>query len=275
MQCERSHSDELRFVQGFTFLLYQTFKLYGITYEPAESILSNYSSIRIRQERENYKKSHPDQYKLYYSQYSNGDYIIDIQKEYRYILRYRQLIISEGIWKKKGNELLLFDNSLQYMFTILIGKEGLIGKYLPGNFNNLILYKKNDPFKKEIVTIHSITHSTPVFENDVDPNEPLHFAEDMPQFPNGGEKAMVRFIKKNTHYPESARKAGIKGHAVLNCVIEKDGTISTIKVMKKLSPECDEEAMRVIKSMPKWIPGRHNGINVAVRYTIAVDFGIK
>jgi hypothetical protein len=148
MQCERSHSDELRFVQGFTFLLYQTFKLYGITYKPEESIPSGYSSIRIRQERENYKKSHPNQYKLYYSQYSNGDYIIDIQKEYKYVLRYRQLIISEGIWEKKGNELLLFDNSLQCMFTILIGKEGLIGKYLPGNFNNLILYEKNYPFKK-------------------------------------------------------------------------------------------------------------------------------
>jgi protein TonB len=97
--------------------------------------------------------------------------------------------------------------------------------------------------------------------------------EVMPQFPKGGEKAMLRFIKENARYPEAARKAGIKGSVVLFCIIEKDGSISSVKVIKKLSSECDEEAVRVIKSMPKWIPGKQNGINVAVKYTIMVNFG--
>jgi protein TonB len=95
----------------------------------------------------------------------------------------------------------------------------------------------------------------------------------MPQIPNG-EKALLRFLEKNTRYPEVSRKAGIKGKVVIRCVIEKDGSINTVNVVKKLSLECDEEAVRVVKSMPKWIPGRHNGINVAVIYPIAVDFDI-
>jgi protein TonB len=56
-------------------------------------------------------------------------------------------------------------------------------------------------------------------------------------------------------------------------VIEKDGTVNAIEVLRKLSQECDAEAIRVIKAMPKWIPGRQNGVNVSVRYTIAVNFG--
>ena len=275
MQCERSNSYELKFVQGFTFLLHKIFKLCGITYAPEETIPSNYSSIRIKQARENYKKSHPNKYVLYYSQYSNGDYVLDIQKEYKYVLRYSHLIISEGIWKKEGNEILLFDNSLQYTFIILIGPKGLMGKYLPGNFNNLILYEKNYPFKEEIVTIHSTTHKGLIVTETIKPDGPFMHIEEMPQFPNGGEKAMLAFIKQNTHYPESAQKAGIKGRVILRIVIEKDGSIHSINVAKKLSPECDTEAIRVIKSMPQWIPGKHHGVNVAVQYTIAVDFGVK
>jgi len=98
--------------------------------------------------------------------------------------------------------------------------------------------------------------------------------EEMPEFPKGAE-ALSRFIKENTHYPDADRKSGVKGRVILTCVIEKDGTIRNIEIKKKLSPLCDEEAIRVIKSMPKWIPGKQNGVAVAVKYTISVSFGEK
>jgi TonB family protein len=275
MRCERGQSDELKITKGFAFLLSRTLKLYGISYEPKDNMQSNISPVQIQREREAYKHAHPDKYPLYYSRYINGDYVLEIQKEYKYTLQYRGILLSEGIWKKDGNELLLSDNSLQHKFVVLTGKEGLIGKYLPGNFSNLILYEKNHPSPKKIVTIHHITHRGPPVTGMIEENEPFLFVEEMPQFPNGGDKAMLRFLKKNTRYPESSSKAGIKGKVVLKCVIEKDGLISSVNVMKKLSPECDEEAVRVIKSMPKWIPGKQDGVKVAVKYTISVNFGIN
>jgi TonB family protein len=273
MRCERRQSDELKVTKGFAFLMLRTLKLYGISYEPKD-IMQSGSPVQIQKERKTYKQSHPGKYSLYYSRYINGDYVLEIQKEYKYTLRYRGIVLSEGIWKKEGNELLLSDNSLQHEFVVLTGKEGLIGKYLPGNFGNLILYEKNHPSPKEIVTIHIIEHKGPPVTETIEKNEPFHHVEVMPQFPNG-EKAMLRFLEKNTRYPETSRKAGVQGKVILRCVIEKDGAISTVKVVKKLSPECDEEAVRVVKSMPEWIPGRHKGINVAVIYPIAVNFGIK
>jgi TonB family protein len=276
MRCKQEQSDELKVTKGFAFLLFRTLKLYGISYEPKYNINmhSNLSPIQIKKEREANKRVHPDRYPLYYSRYINGDYVLEIQKEYKYALQYRGILLSEGIWIKEGNELLLSDHSLQYKYVVLTGKEGLIGKYLPGNFSNLILYEKNHPSPKKIVTIHQITHRGQPVTETIEKNEPFAFVEEMPQFPYGGEKAMLHFLKTNTHYPESSNKTSIKGKVILRCVIEKDGSISSVKVMRKLSPECDEEAMRVIMSMPKWVPGRHNGTNVAVKYTIAVDFGI-
>ena len=271
MQCKQIHPDELVFTKGFTFLLHNTFKSFATTYE-SEIISSNYSAAQLKHERETYKKSHPNRYKLYYSQYSNGDYVLDIQKEYRYVLRYRCLIISEGTWKKEGNELFLIDNSLQYTFTVLIGKEGLIGKYLPGNFSDLILYEKNYPFKKEIVTIHFFTHRNPVIKEHIRENEPFRHVEEMPQFAEGGDNGLRQYLKKNTTYSDSMKKDAKRSRVIVQVVIEKDGSIGNVEVSLSMNESCDKEAIRVVKSMPKWIPGRQNGVPVSVYYTIAVNF---
>ena len=272
MQCERCGFDELRFVQGFTFLLSKTLKLLSTTYEPDETIPSKYDPMKISKERDNYKKSHQDPYKLYYSQYSNGDYVIDIQKEYKYVLRFNQLILSEGTWKKEGNALLLFDKSIQYAFTVLIGKEGLFGRYLPGNFYNLILYEKSYPFKKEISTVHVTTYKGIITTENIKPGEPFSHVEVMPQFPNGGDTGLRQYLKKNTKYTDVMKKGATKNNVVVRFVIEKDGSIGNIEVQRSMNEACDKEAIRVIKSMPKWIPGKQNGVPVAVYYTIAVNF---
>lgn len=95
--------------------------------------------------------------------------------------------------------------------------------------------------------------------------------EQMPEFP-GGQIAMLDFLSKNIRYPEAAHKAGIQGRVVATFVVEKDGSISNAKVMRSIDPLLDAEALRVINSMPNWIPGKQDGKPVAVKYTVPVSF---
>jgi protein TonB len=97
--------------------------------------------------------------------------------------------------------------------------------------------------------------------------------EEMPLFP-GGEQKMSEFITSNINYPEAAREAGVQGRVYIRFVVEQDGSISNVKVMRGIGSGCDEEAMRVIKSMPKWKPGKQHGKTVRVSYQIPVNFSL-
>ncbi len=92
-----------------------------------------------------------------------------------------------------------------------------------------------------------------------------------PQFP-GGEAEMYAFIKKNLNYPTVDQEMGNQGRVTIRFVVNKTGEISNVQLVKGVSPGCDKEAMRVIKSMPKWIPGRQNGEPVNVYFIIPVVF---
>lgn len=95
--------------------------------------------------------------------------------------------------------------------------------------------------------------------------------ERMPLFP-GGDKAMTAYLKDNLQYPEQARKEGREGRVIITFVVEPDGTLSNAKVIKSVSPDLDMEAIRLVKAMPKWRPGRKQGLAVRVKYTIPVTF---
>ena len=98
--------------------------------------------------------------------------------------------------------------------------------------------------------------------------------EQMPQFP-GGTKELMTFLSENVRYPETAHKAGVQGRVIANFIVEKDGSITEAKIVKSVSPELDAEALRVINSMPKWIPGMQNDEAVRVKYTIPVTFQLQ
>ena len=98
--------------------------------------------------------------------------------------------------------------------------------------------------------------------------------EVMPIFP-GGELALLKYIENNLTYPKTAAEKGIQGRVALKFVIKADGTIENIQVVKSLDPACDEEAVRVIKSMPKWTPGKQNGKAVAVDYSLPIIFKLS
>jgi len=96
----------------------------------------------------------------------------------------------------------------------------------------------------------------------------------MPVFP-GGEVALLNFIKDNLKYPASAAEKGIEGRTIIRFIVSKTGYVTDVEVVRQLDPACDAEALRVIKMMPKWIPGREKGKNVAVYYTIPILYKLK
>ena len=99
-------------------------------------------------------------------------------------------------------------------------------------------------------------------------------AEQMPMFP-GGDRKLMEYLASSIQYPPECEESCIQGRAVVTFVVERDGSISNAKVIKRLDPLLDAEALRVVNAMPKWIPGRQNGVTVAVKYTIPVTFRLK
>jgi TonB family protein len=105
-------------------------------------------------------------------------------------------------------------------------------------------------------------------------NDIHKFVDKMPEFPNGME-ALYNFIQRNTRYPQEAQEKEIEGTVVVTFVVEKDGSLSDFKVITSAHPILDAEAIRVVKTMPHWIPGQHLGKNVRVQYNLPVTFSLK
>ena len=104
-------------------------------------------------------------------------------------------------------------------------------------------------------------------------NEPFAIVDEQAEFV-GGREAMLEFINKNLNYPQAAKDAQIQGKCYLKLIVEKDGSISNVTVMKGVRdyPECDKEAVRLIKMMPKWKPGKINGNPVRSYYHLPIAF---
>ncbi len=104
-----------------------------------------------------------------------------------------------------------------------------------------------------------------------DNSDVFNVVEKMPEF-EGGMNGMMSFLQKNIKYPEEAIKNGTQGRVVVQFVVNKDGSITDANVVKSVSPELDAEALRVVKSMPKWTPGEQRGEKVRVQFTLPVQF---
>lgn len=98
--------------------------------------------------------------------------------------------------------------------------------------------------------------------------------EQYPSFP-GGEGAMFSYISNNLRYPQKAAENGVQGRVVVKFIVEKDGSISNVEVNRSVDPDLDNEAMRVIKNMPKWNPAKQNGTEVRAYYYVPVAFRLK
>ncbi len=100
------------------------------------------------------------------------------------------------------------------------------------------------------------------------------YVEEMPEFP-GGEEELIKFISKNINYPPIARENGITGRVTLAFVVGNDGSISNINVLRDIGGGCAEEAIRVVKKMPKWKAGRQNGKPVNVEFNLPINFELR
>ena len=98
--------------------------------------------------------------------------------------------------------------------------------------------------------------------------------EQMPSFP-GGAGALMQYLSSNIKYPVVAEENGVQGRVVCTFVVEKDGSITDVRVIKPVDPSLDKEAVRVVKGMPRWIPGKQNGSAVRVKYTVPVTFRLQ
>ena len=104
--------------------------------------------------------------------------------------------------------------------------------------------------------------------------EPFKFVEQMPTFPNG-ESAMMKYLRDNIKYPNIARENGISGRVIVQFVVSKDGEIKNAKVVRGIGGGCNEEALRVVNAMPRWVPGKHNGRTVPVTFTLPILFELQ
>jgi protein TonB len=117
------------------------------------------------------------------------------------------------------------------------------------------------------------TVETPETNNEV--TEKIYtWAEEMPKFP-GGDSELMKFFSQNLVYPEIAKRAGIEGKVILSFIVDKNGNIVDVKVAKSIGAGCDEEAIRVLKIMSRWIPGKQNGNPVVTRMNLPVVFKLR
>ena len=98
--------------------------------------------------------------------------------------------------------------------------------------------------------------------------------ESMPEFP-GGESALYKYLAENIKYPQMAKESGIQGRVFVTFVVERDGSVTDVRVLRGIGGGCDEEAIRVVKGMPKWSPGKQRGKPVRVQYNLPVKFTLQ
>ena len=116
--------------------------------------------------------------------------------------------------------------------------------------------------------------SQPPIVSTPDGKEVFKKVDEMPRFP-GGDKGMMEYISQNIKYPVEAQNQGIQGMVVVRFVVNKTGEISDVTVLRSLTSTCDTEAVRVVKAMPKWTPGKQGGKAVDVYYTLPIQYRLQ
>lgn len=114
----------------------------------------------------------------------------------------------------------------------------------------------------------------PMEEEEKEEDKVFVVVEDQPQFP-GGEKARKQYLANNVEYPQLARESGIEGTVYVSFVVEKDGSITDVRVLRGIGGGCDKEAVRVVKDMPKWKSGKQRGKAVRVKFQMPIRFTLQ
>lgn len=132
----------------------------------------------------------------------------------------------------------------------------------------------NAEVSQEEIIEEYVYEAPEIEEEEIVEAEIFTVVEQMPEFP-GGAAEMTRFIQKNIKYPMMARESDIQGRVYVNFVVEPDGSVSNVTVMRGIGGGCDEEAVRIVNMMPKWNPGKQRGIAVRCSFTVPIVFRLQ
>lgn len=207
--------------------------------------------------------------------------LIDLSLKYNLLTRFTSFIAIDSVISNEGGN----QESIQQALPLPKGVSNFAikGRSIPitrqGNYpppppapksSNLLTIVDNDS-ELEIENSEVLV----VEESEEDDEQPVFvIVEDMPKFP-GGNEALAKFIADNIRYPKSAKANKIEGPVYIGFIIDKDGSVINVKVLRGVNAELDAEAIRVIKSMPKWTPGKQRGKPVRVNYTLPIIFSLK
>lgn len=132
----------------------------------------------------------------------------------------------------------------------------------------------NAEVSQEEIIEEYVYEAPEIEEEEIVEAEIFTVVEQMPEFP-GGAAEMTRFIQKNIKYPMMARESDIQGRVYVNFVVEPDGSVSNVTVMRGIGGGCDEEAVRIVNMMPKWNPGKQRGVAVRCSFTVPIVFRLQ
>lgn len=182
----------------------------------------------------------------------------EVVKEVKSSIKFTAPVIKKDADVKPDEEMKTQDQIMQT--NTAIGALDVKGNSDQGEILKVTQRVETEPVKAE---------PKPEVENKV-----FDVVEQMPSFP-GGPSALMQYLSSNIKYPVVAQENGVQGRVVVSFVVERDGSITDVQVARSVDPSLDREAQRVVRNMPRWIPGKQNGQAVRVKYNVPVAFRLQ
>ena len=201
------------------------------------------------------------------------------------LVTYKGVVVDKDGKAVEGAEFFVDgDYKLPQGQSYVTGKNGNFSFKAFKNAKMIVIWKKDGKMMGVPVTVNKENNSNMKIVMDRewqnppvdDPDYPVYeVVETMPEYPDGGMSGMMQFLSKNIRYPVNAQKNGTQGRVTVHFVVNADGSLSNIGIIRGVDPELDGEAVRVISAMPKWKPGTQGGKPVRVKYTVPVMFRLN
>ena len=201
------------------------------------------------------------------------------------LVNYKGVVVDKDGKAVEGAEFFIDeDHKLPQGQSYITGKNGNFSFKAFDNAKMIVIWKKDGKMMGVPVTVNKENNSNMKIVMDRewlnppadDPDNPVfEVVEQMPEFPDGGMSGLMQFLSKNIRYPVNAQKNGTQGRVTVQFVVNADGSISNIGIIRGVDPELDGEAVRVISTMPNWKPGMQKGKAVRVKYTVPVMFRLS
>lgn len=212
--------------------------------------------------------------------------LIDLSLEYNLLTKFTSFIAVDSVISNEGGK----QESIQQALPLPRGVSKFAVKgAIPITRQNQVLPPPPSPKYSNVLNI--VDDELEILDSEVDMAEDLQYVvveeeeedaedpvfvlvEDMPEFP-GGNGALLKYLAANLHYPEQAKKNKVEGKVYVSFIIDLDGSIVNVKIVRGVNADLDVEAIRVIKAMHKWIPGKQRGKPVRVNYVLPIIFSLK